>query len=67
MNTYNPNDLLLRGMEKLGPSGNIHTLHVLRLLPKLQFHVIDDTGCRAGRQTKVFAKELGKQVNEVRP
>ena len=46
MNTYNPNDLLLRGMEKLGPSGNIHTLHVLRLLPKLQFHVIDDP-CRA--------------------
>jgi hypothetical protein len=36
MNTYNPNDLLLRGMEKLGPSGNIHTLHVLRLLPRMQ-------------------------------
>ena len=42
MTTYNPIDLLFGGMEKLGPGGNPHTLHVLRLLPKIRFDVIVD-------------------------
>lgn len=65
MNTYNPIDLLFGGMEKLGPGGNVHTLHVLRLLPKQQFRVIVDAGCGAGRQTMVLAKELGTLVHAV--
>jgi len=65
MNTYNPIDLLFGGMEKLGPGGNAHTLHVLRLLPKQQFHVVVDAGCGAGRQTMVLAKELGALVHAV--
>ena len=64
MDTYNPIDLLFGGMEKLGPGGNVHTLNVLRLLPK-QFHVIVDAGCGTGRQTMVLAKELGTQVHAV--
>jgi cyclopropane fatty-acyl-phospholipid synthase-like methyltransferase len=65
MGTYNPIDLLFGGMEKLGPGGNAHTLHVLRLLPQQQFHVIVDAGCGAGRQTMVLAKELGTLVHAV--
>ena len=65
MNTRNPIDLLFGGMEKLGPGGNVHTAHVLRLLPKRQFHVIVDAGCGAGRQTMVLAKELGTLVHAV--
>ncbi|MCI0609840.1 MAG: class I SAM-dependent methyltransferase [Anaerolineae bacterium] len=65
MNTYNPIDLLFGGMEKLGPGSNVHTLNVLRLLPKEQFHVIVDAGCGAGRQTMVLAKELGTLVHAV--
>ena len=65
MNTYNPIDLLFGGMEKLGPGGNAHTLHVLRLLPKQQFRVIVDAGCGTGRQTMVLAKELGTLVHAV--
>jgi trans-aconitate methyltransferase len=65
MNTYNPIDLLFGGMEKLGPGGNVHTMHVLRLLPKQQFHLIVDAGCGAGRQTMVLAKELGTLVHAV--
>ena len=42
MNTYDPVSLLFDGMEKLGPGGNAHTLHVLRLLPKQQFRVVVD-------------------------
>ena len=63
--TYNPIDLLFGGMEKLGPGGNAHTLHVLRLLPKRRFQVIVDAGCGAGRQTMVLAKELGSLVHAV--
>jgi hypothetical protein len=59
MQTYNPIDLLFGGMEKLGPGGNAHTLHVLRLLPTQRFHVIVDAGCGAGRQTMVLAQALG--------
>jgi len=65
INTYNPIDLLFGEMEKLGPGGNVHTLHVLRLLPKQQFHVIVDAGCGTGRQTMVLAKELGTLVHAV--
>ena len=65
MKTYNPIDLLFGGMEKLGPGGNVHTLHVLRLLPEHQFRVIVDAGCGTGRQTMVLAKELGTMVHAV--
>jgi trans-aconitate methyltransferase len=65
VNTCNPIDLVFGGMEKLGPGGNVHTLHVLRLLPKQQFHIIVDAGCGAGRQTMVLAKELGTLVHAV--
>lgn len=65
MTTYNPIDLLFGGMEKLGPGGNPHTLHVLRLLPKIRFDVIVDAGCGTGRQTMVLAKELDTIVHAV--
>lgn len=65
MNTYNPIDLLFDGMEKLGPGGNVHTLQVLRLLPKQQFQVIVDAGCGRGRQTMVLARELGTLIHAV--
>jgi len=65
MNIYNPVDLLFGGMEKLGPGGNTHTLHVLHLLPKQQFHVIVDAGCGTGRQTMALAKELDTIVHAV--
>ena len=65
MNTYKAIDLLFGGMEKLGPGGNAHTLHVLRLLPKQQFRIIVDAGCGTGRQTVVLAKELGTLVHAV--
>jgi trans-aconitate methyltransferase len=65
METYNPIDLLFGGMEKLGPGGNLHTLNVLRLLPKQQFHVIVDAGCGTGRQTIALAKELGTLIHAV--
>lgn len=65
MNDYNPIDLLFGGMGKLGPGGDAHTMHVLRLLPKRQFHVTVDAGSGAGRQTLVLAKELGTLVHAV--
>ncbi len=52
-------------MEKLGPGGDVHTLHVLHLLPRQQFHVIVDASCGAGRQTMVLAKELGTSIHAV--
>ncbi len=64
-NTPNPIDLLFGVMEKLGPGGNVHTLKVLRLLPKQQFQVIVDAGCGTGRQTLALAKELGTPVDAV--
>jgi trans-aconitate methyltransferase len=63
MDALNPVDLLFGGMEKLGPGGDIHTVHVLRLLPRSQFQVIVDAGCGTGRQTMVLAKELGTLVH----
>src|SRR5918997_6242100 len=65
MNAYNPIDLLFGGMEKLGPGGNVHTLNVLRLLPKRRFQLVVDAGCGTGRQTLVLAKELGTPVHAV--
>lgn len=65
MNTNNATDLLFGGMEKLGPGANVHTLHVLRLLPRQQFRVIVDAGCGTGRQTLTLAKALGTLVHAV--
>jgi len=65
MTTCNPIDLLFGGMEKLGPGGNDHTLHILRSLPRQRFRVIVDAGCGTGRQTMVLAKELGTLVHAV--
>jgi trans-aconitate methyltransferase len=65
MNACNPIDLLFGGMEKLGPGGNAHTLHVLHLLPKQQFRVVVDAGCGTGRQTIVLAKEICTMVHAV--
>lgn len=65
LNAYNPIDVLFGGMEKLGPGSNVHTLHVLGLLPKRPFRVIVDAGCGTGRQTMVLAKELGTLVHGV--
>lgn len=63
--TYDPVDMLFAGMGKLGPGGNAHTLHVLRLLPQQRFRVIVDAGCGSGRQTMVLAKELATPVHAV--
>jgi SAM-dependent methyltransferase len=65
MNTHDPISLLFGGMEKLGPGGDAHTLHVLRLLPKPQFRVVVDAGCGTGRQTLALAKELGTLIHAV--
>jgi SAM-dependent methyltransferase len=65
MATYDPIELLFGGMEKLGPGGNTHTLHVLRLLPRHQFPIIIDAGCGSGRQTLALAKELDTLVHAV--
>jgi SAM-dependent methyltransferase len=65
VNTSDPVGLLFGGMEKLGPGGNAHTLHVLRLLPKKRFRVVVDAGCGSGRQTLALAKELGTLVHAV--
>src|SRR5262249_48069055 len=65
MNTSDAIGLLFGGMEKLGPGGNAHTLHVLRLLPRREFRVVVDAGCGTGRQTIALAKELGIPVHAV--
>jgi trans-aconitate methyltransferase len=65
MNADNPIDLLFGGMEKLGPGGNSHTLHVLRLLPEQRLSVIVDAGCGTGRQTMVLANELRTIVHAI--
>jgi SAM-dependent methyltransferase len=65
MDDSDPVGLLFGGMEKLGPGGNAHTLHVLRLLPKQQFRVVVDAGCGTGRQTLALARELGTLVHAV--
>jgi SAM-dependent methyltransferase len=65
MNTCDPVGLLFGGMEKLGPGDNVHTLHVLRLLPEQRFRVVVDAGCGAGRQTLALAKQLRTLVHAV--
>jgi cyclopropane fatty-acyl-phospholipid synthase-like methyltransferase len=65
MNAHNPIDLLFGGMEKLGPGSNLHTLHVLHLLPERKFGVIIDAGCGTGRQAIALAKELGTLIHAV--
>jgi SAM-dependent methyltransferase len=65
MNVSDPVGLLFGGLEKLGPGGNAHTLHVLRLLPKQRFRVVVDAGCGTGRQTLALAKGLGTLVHAV--
>jgi SAM-dependent methyltransferase len=60
-----PVALLFRGMEKLGPGGNAHTLEVLRRLPPTQMRVTVDAGCGTGRQTIALARELGTPVDAV--
>jgi SAM-dependent methyltransferase len=65
MPAADPIALLFGGMEKLGPGGNDHTLHVLGLLPRQQFGVVVDAGCGTGRQTLVLAKQLGVLVHAV--
>jgi trans-aconitate methyltransferase len=65
MNIYDPVGLLFGGMEKLGPGGNAHTLHVLRLLPEQEFGVVVDAGCGTGRQTMALAKELSTLIHAV--
>ncbi|MGH7718502.1 MAG: class I SAM-dependent methyltransferase [Gemmatimonadaceae bacterium] len=65
MTESDPVDLLFGGLEKLGPGGNAHTVHVLRLLPTREFRVVVDAGCGTGRQTMALAKELGTLVHAV--
>lgn len=65
MDAYNPIDMLFGGMEKLGPGGNAHTLHVLGLLPEQRFDVVVDAGCGTGRQTIALAQELRTLVHAV--
>ena len=60
-----PVELMFGGMEKLGPGGDVHTLNVLRQLPKQHFPVIVDAGCGTGRQTLVLARELATRVHAV--
>jgi SAM-dependent methyltransferase len=63
--THDPIALLFGGMEKLGPGGDAHTVHVLRLLPERQFRLVVDAGCGTGRQTLALAKELATPVHAV--
>lgn len=65
MNEANPIELLFGGMEKLGPGSNVDTLKMLGMLPKLNFKVVVDAGCGAGRQTLVLTKQLQSLVHAV--
>jgi len=65
IDSANPIDLLFVGMEKLGPGGNAHTVHVLGLLPERRFNTVVDVGCGVGRQTLALAKELGTPIHAV--
>ena len=65
MSAADPFDVLFAGLEKLGPSDNAHTRHVLSLLPRRDFNVVVDAGCGTGRQTLVLAAELGTLIHAV--
>lgn len=65
INSNEPVDLLFGGMGKLGPGDDVHTLHVLHLLPERHFRLIVDAGCGAGRQTLTLAKELNTLVHAI--
>lgn len=65
MESYDPIDLLFGGMEKLGPGSNLHTLHVLSLLPQPKLGVVVDAGCGTGRQTLALARKLGVLIHAV--
>ncbi len=65
MSTSDQIDLLFGGMSQLGPGGNAHTYHVLRLLRTRQFEVVVDAGCGNGRQTLALAKELQVPIHAV--
>ena len=65
MSTDEPIGLLFGGMGKLGPGSDADTLHVLRLLPERQFHVVVDAGCGTGRQTLTLAREFGTTVHAI--
>ena len=65
MTAASPVDLLVGGMEKLGPGGDVHTVRVLRFLPASEFRVVVDAGCGTGRQTIALARELGTVVHAV--
>jgi trans-aconitate methyltransferase len=61
----NPIELMFAGMEKLSPGGDVHTLNVLRQLPRKHIDVVVDAGCGRGRQTMVLARELRTRIHAV--
>jgi cyclopropane fatty-acyl-phospholipid synthase-like methyltransferase len=65
MESVDPVQLLFGGMEKLGPGGNEHTLHVLNLLPLENPQRVVDAGCGTGRQTLALANELRTAIDAV--
>jgi trans-aconitate methyltransferase len=65
VNDSDPAGRLFGGMEKLGPGGDAHTLHVLRSLPSQRFRLVVDAGCGTGRQTLALAGALGTVVHAV--
>jgi len=65
MDAEDPIDLLFGGMAKLGPGGDLHSLRVLRSLPRRRSGVVVDAGCGSGRQTLVLARELGTMIHAV--
>lgn len=71
MEAHEALDILFRGMDKLGPGSDAHTLQILRSLRHRQsstdgtFRLVVDAGCGAGRQTLVLARELGAVIHAV--
>ena len=65
MSQIDPIALLFEGLDKLGPGGDGHTSHVLRMLPERRFQLVVDAGCGTGRQTLVLARELKAVVHAV--
>jgi trans-aconitate methyltransferase len=65
MPPIDPIALLFEGLDKLGPGGDEHTSHVLRMLPQRRVQLVVDAGCGTGRQTLVLARELKAVVHAV--